>query len=243
MKLMDIVGKGKRFLARQKKIAQLEWQDFTAHSVEDVKAWEGVYDRPIVIKKKEYFFKEKSIALLKMPQDFESYKTGKPMQAFRTNYNKGKKQGFSCRLFCGLDYFEQIMEINLSKDERAGGVMRDIYTDRDKVMSFLRNDPVMFGAFSSQGKLIGYFHLLYGGGLLALNKILGHGNYLEDGVMYFMLGELIRQIPDLYQNGGVRYIMYGSWSVNSASSGVQYYKMRCGFNGYNVRYHIGIKAD
>ena len=240
---MEKQGKGKRFLIREKEIAKMEWLDFTASSMEDIRAWEDVFDKPIVIKKREYTFKKRNIALLEMPRDFESYKSGKPMQAFRTNYNRGKKNGFSCRLFHGIDYFEQIMAINLSKDERAGRTMGEMYTDREKVIAFLKKEPVMFGTFTAQGELIGYLHLLFGGGMLALNKILGHGAYLEEGVMYFMLGELIRQIPDIYENGGVRYIMYGSWNGGVASAGIQYYKARCGFCGYNVRYHIGIKSD
>ena len=92
MKLLDIIGKGKRFLAMEKEIAQMEWLDITACSIEDIKAWEVVYDKPIPVKKKPYIFKKKNIALLAMPSDLESYKTGKSMQAFRTNYNKSVKK-------------------------------------------------------------------------------------------------------------------------------------------------------
>ncbi len=238
MRIKEMIGKGRRFFTMKKDIACMEWVDFTASSMEDVKAWEGIYDKPIVIKEKEYVFRKKNMALLEMPEDFENYKKGKPMQAFRTNYNKGKKKGFTCRLFCGLDYFEQIMEINLSKDERAGHAMSGIYTDRGKVRAFLGTNPVMFGTFTSEGKLIAYLHLLNGGGILALNKIIGHGEYLADGVMYFMLGELIRQIPDIYPHKRVSYIMYGSWYGGVASAGIKYYKTLCGFCGYNIRYHV-----
>lgn len=241
MRISDLIAKGKRFLKYKREVAHMEWVDVKASTIEDVRAWEGMYGTSIPIKNKIYIFK--NIALLKMPTDFDAYKKGKPMQAFRTNYNRGKKKGFACHLFCGMDYIDQIMEINLSKDKRTGHSMSDIYTHRDQVEAFLHTEPLMFGTFTLEGKLVGYLHLLYGCGVLSLNKILGHGEYLEDGVMYFMLGELISQIPDIYACGEVRYIRYGSWYGGVASSGLQYYKTRCGFCGYNIRYHVDVKRE
>ena len=99
MTINDFIGKGKRFLAREKEIARMEWGEFTANTIEDVKAWEGVYDTSIEIKDKNYTFKKKNIALLKMPESFEEYKSGKQKQAFRTNYNSGVSRGYQFRSF------------------------------------------------------------------------------------------------------------------------------------------------
>lgn len=239
MKLTEIINKAKRGINREIEISNMEWIDFYLKTDRDIQGMEQTYDMPVKTNRGGYCIVKKNIALLAMPDDFEAYKKGKPKQAFRTNYNRAKNDGMECHIFHGIDYLDQIMEINLSKAERAGRAMGDIYTDKTKVESFYKKDPIMFGCFTKEGKLIAYLHLLYVGGQLTLNKILGHGDYLDRGVMYFILGELIRQKEEIL-DGDIQYIMYGTWNAGVASEGIHYYKKLCGFRGYRIRYHIEI---
>lgn len=229
------------YIKRKIVILQMEWIDFDADTKEDINAWEGVFNKKIETKKEPYIIKKRNVALLTLVDSFEEYKKGKDKQAFRTNYNKAVKKGYLFKKFEGFNFFDDLMEINTSSELRAGRKMSEIYTDPKLVKEFLKTSPDLYGAFTSQGKLVGYFHVLSAGKLMTINKILGHHAYLADGIMYFMLGELLKVTFQMQEE--FTHIMYGTYLYGESGAGVFYYKERCGFRGWNVRHRINVVRE
>lgn len=114
--------------------------------------------------------------------------------------------------------------------------MTEAYTNRSMVRDFLSVSPIMFGTFTSEGKLVGYIHIIITGAMMATNKILGHADYLDDGIMYFMIAELVKK--NIEEKTNVTHIMYANYLVGRKHAGYTYFKRKCGFEGYNVRVHL-----
>ena len=212
------------------------WIDFFAQNYKDIEAWEKTYDHKITIKSEPYVMVKRNIALLPLPQSMDEFKKGKKMQAFRTNYNKALKKRYSTGWFDASQYYDDIMEINCSSVSRCGRVMDEFYTDCDAVKSFIESKPQMWGCFDYNGKLVAYIEFLSGGKLVTINQILGHSQFLADGIMYYLLGNLIQFVIDSGEL--ITHFMYGSFYTGENSAGVFYYKQRMGFIAYNVRYNI-----
>lgn len=228
------LGKAQSYLSIKKEIRQMKWIDFEIGGALSKAAYEGIFDRKV--ENRDYVAVRKNIALLPIPDTFDEYMRGKTKQALRTNASKAVKKGYFCSYFNGLDYIDDIMEINLSSEIRGGRKMEEPYSNRGMVREFLSASPVMFGTFTSEGKLAGYIHVLITGTMLATNKILGHADYLDDGVMYFMVAELVKK--KIEEKSNVTHVMYASYLSGRSHAGYTYFKRKCGFEGYNVRFHL-----
>ena len=212
----------------------MEWADIDIVGASSKSNYEALFKH--TIKDKDYIDIQKNVALLELPDSFEEYLKGKKKQALRTNMNKAKKSEYYCEYFSGNEYIDDIMDINRSSEQRGGREMEKRYTDRSMVRDFLNTNPLMFGAFSKEGKLIAYIQLLRVNKMLVINKILGHADYLENGLMYFIVSELIKTIIE--GKNEASHIMYAHFLVGRSHAGYTYFKERCGFKGYNVRFHI-----
>lgn len=234
MKVVEwFVGKAKSYLSMKCAIAEMEWIDLDVNGECSKEIYEQLFH--IKIKKKDYINKQKNLALLTIPNTYEEYTRGKAKQALRTNVNKSKKEGYKCRCFSGAEYIDDIMEINRSSNERGGREMEARYTDRKQVELFLQTQPNMYGAFTSSGKLIAYIQLLQINSMLVINKILGHNDFLKNGVMYLIVAELVNEV---IEKKDITHIMYAHYLVGRSHAGYTYFKERSGFVGGNVRFHL-----
>lgn len=228
------VGKAKSYIFIKKSIAQMKWIDLQVHGEQSKAIYEQLFH--VRIQCREYINKQKNLALLMVPDTYEDYMRGKPKQALRTNVNKSKKEAYECRFFRGNDYLDDIMEINLSSKERGGQEMEARYTDRKQVEAFLQTEPNMFGTFTKEGKLIAYIQVLQVNSMLVINKILGHNDFLNNGVMYFIVANLVKEV--IGRGNNITHIMYAHYLVGRSHAGYTYFKERCGFKGTNVRFHL-----
>lgn len=228
------LGKAQSYLSIKKEIRQMKWIDFEIDGMSSKVAYEGIFDKQV--EKRNYVAVRKNIALLPIPDTFDEYVRGKTKQALRTNVSRAVKNGYFCSYFNGLDYIDDIMEINLSSEIRGGRKMEERYTSCSMVKDFLLGSPVMFGTFTSEGKLVGYIHVLITGTMMATNKILGHADHLDDGIMYFMIAELVKR--KIEEKTNVTHVMYASYLSGRSHAGYTYFKRKCGFEGCNVRFHL-----
>lgn len=227
-------GKAQSYLFMKKEIRQMKWIDFEISGISSKAAYEGIFGKPI--KNKDYVAVRKNIALLPIPDTLDEYVRGKTKQALRTNISRAAKNGYCCGYFTGIDYLDDIMEINLSSESRGGRKMEENYVSRDMVKEFLSDLPIMFGIFTSEGKLVGYIHVLITGTMMATNKIIGHEAHLDNGVMYFMITELVKE--NIEKKANVTHVMYANYLSGRSHAGYTYFKRKCGFEGYNVRFHL-----
>ncbi len=227
-------GKVQSYISIQKAIKQMEWIDLEVKGLDSKKTYEDLFKCKII--NKNYIDKQKNIALLPIPSSYNDYLRGKAKQALRTNVNRATKQGYYCNYLNGIDFLDDIMDINRSSDQRGGREMEERYINREMVEQFLSTSPQMFGVFSKEGKLVAYIQLLRVNSMLITNKILGHADFLDDGIMYYMISQLVARILDEKQD--ITHIMYARYLVGRSHAGYTYFKERCGFNGYNIRFHI-----
>lgn len=148
---------------------------------------------------------------------------------------KAEQAGFYCKPIHRLNYVPDMHDVNHSKGERQGGAMREPYnfsieqlggvphtilppeTPRDP-----RNHDYWWGVFEkapghcqadgiqTDEKLVGYILLERYGNFARYRHILGHGDYLNKGVVFFLHFQVVRWIyetmPDLH------YIIYAGWT-------------------------------
>jgi hypothetical protein len=175
------------------------------------------------------------VALVPLPDRFEQYLKGKPKEALRTNRNRCIRLGYRFGAFEPLEHLEEILTINRSMPERQGRPMGESYLDPDALRAHYAKRRNVYGVFDSVGVLKAYAAVPVVGQVAMLAKLLGHGDSLEDGVMYFCVSEVIREmICRRQKDGQVQWLLYDTFF--GASPGLRYFKERMGFRPYKVRW-------
>ncbi|WP_148294841.1 hypothetical protein [Legionella oakridgensis] len=148
---------------------------------------------------------------------------------------KAKKLGFYCKLFVRDNYIYDIWQINTSKSIRQGEMRAPYLYSLDELGGLSQTEKLFtppycnlhtdywFGIFErSEGykqggegletgeKLIGYILLERHGEFAHLRHILGHGDYLKYGIMYFLFFELVKWVYCTLP--GLFYISYAGWT-------------------------------
>ncbi len=172
---------------------------------------------------------------------------------------KARRCGYSAHIFPWKLHVPDACEINFSKPVRCGKPMRPGYTKSVKEMGGAPQEPIEFtpdpcpyhhmipwGVFKPiegyrQGKaktgekLLAYIKFKRIGDMVLYTQILGHGDYLKDGVMYFLHLEIIKWLYGLRHNparfgpwtDGIRYIVYAQFF--SGNQGLRQWKKKLCF--------------
>ncbi len=155
---------------------------------------------------------------------------------------RAEKEGFYCKPFNYKLFVPDVVAVNQSKTHRQRNEMKAHYRESveerggypDKYYDFEEpecqlHSVVMLGVFErveghKQGeiqtdeRLVGYINFLRVGNIALYSQILGHGDYLNKGVMYLLhLYAVERGISE-----GVDFLMYTAWV--SGTEGLQYWK-------------------
>ena len=125
----------------------------------------------------------------------------------------------------------EVFEINNSVAFRQGKEM-------DKSYQEFRNYPIndnnlYFGVYNG-GILVSYLWVVKSGELAILNRLLGHQDYLKDGIMYYMILSYIEY--ELSVKSKTQIVMYDTFF--GASDGLKMFKNRCGFKPYRVKWML-----
>lgn len=175
-----------------------------------------------------------SLIYLRDFKDFSDYYkciNGKNSAAYYS-----RKAGARGYKFVEIDrnsYVGDIYEINTSISERQGKQMEESY--RKKTESFKDEQNFRyFGVLDSKNKLIAYCDLAFYGGFIQISRLLGHKNYLNDGIMYFMIVEIVKMVFDKYIMAGYEYIMYDTYF--GASEGLRLFKTKLAFRPCRVKW-------
>lgn len=190
---------------------------------------------------------------------FEAYvksfgKGQRPRMAARAERN-----GFYAEPFDWNTYIADIYAINTSKSVRSGGEMSPSYRRTIEEMGGLpkvyRDPPPpqcpliwdqAWGVFRKepghrQGevvvdqRLVGYISLRRFGNFAMYSMILGHGDYLNEGVMVLLHLKIVRWLLEQRHEpvaGGLRYLFYGG--MQNGTAGLFQWKRLAGFRPYRV---------
>lgn len=180
--------------------------------------------------------KKYGVALLPLPETFDQYISGKPRQALRTNRKHALQAGYTFSAFASAEHLTTIHKINLSSPTRQGRVMESDYLDLDAVARFADEHPCLYGVFRPNGDLCAYTHVPTFGEISIFSRLLGHAEDLEQGIMYLLISEVIREKITARQQEGVPcWMMYDTFF--GASAGLRFFKERLGFQPYIVNWH------
>ncbi|MFN8486679.1 MAG: hypothetical protein U0350_03745 [Caldilineaceae bacterium] len=177
--------------------------------------------------------KKWGVALLPLPNTFEEYLTGKSKQALRTNRKHALSRGFHFERFDPKQRILEILSINSSLPSRQGKLMNASYLDISKLEMLYAEIPNMFGVFDKGDCLKAYAYTPICGEFFVFSRLLGHADNLEDGVMYLLMSEIIREMIVIKNNkSDPKWAMYDTFF--GATLGLQYFKKRLGFQPYKV---------
>ncbi len=139
---------------------------------------------------------------------------------FKTAYSRD----YSIHWFWKEHYLDDMEEINFSKEVRSGGPMTDSYKWRaENVRLGYLNE--MWGVFTRGGKLVAYIKFRSWDNFGFYSQILGHGDYLKDGIMaYLHVGLIVH----CYAHADIKCVMYGAWD-SGHGKGLQDWKRRLCF--------------
>ena len=179
--------------------------------------------------------KRHGVALAPVPDTFASYLAGGTRQALRTNRKRAIERGYTFQRIDPAARLDEILAVNRSANERQGRPMEAGYVAPDVVRASFQQAPDVFGVLDRDGVVRAYLDLRTCGELAVLGRLLGHVDVLDDGVMYLLISEGIREVVERRDATGTpTWVMYDTWYGGGA--GIRYFKQRLGFAPYRVRW-------
>ena len=182
-----------------------------------------------------FLFKNKTLGValinlsdFKSPQEYTKSVNGKNSAAYFSR--KAIKLGYHFKSIIPNQFVEQIYLINTSASQRQGVEMEISYKEKknDYPLDKYNN---YFGVFK-EDRLVAYLWLVQTGELVLVNRILGHAEHLDGGIMYLLLTSFTEHVITTIPKAKV--IMYDT--LFGASTGLKMFKNRCGFKPYKVNW-------
>ena len=234
-----MIGKFKNFIIKIKEISQLPQVgiSFIKYTKESRKKYEETYNyftKPHRLK----LFKNKTlgVALINLGefQNYDEYYksiNGKNSAAYYAR--KALKRDYEFVEIDRNNYIDDIYEVNTSSSIRQGRKMSDGYLVKTDFYSNEKNYRY-FGVLDSKKKLVAYCNIGFYGEFALVVTLLGHKQYLNDGVMYLMMVELNKLLFTEYKQQGYNFVMYDTFF--GASDGLKKFKSKLGYKAYKVKW-------
>lgn len=144
----------------------------------------------------------------------------------RKRADRAARRGYRFAEIQREQFADDIFEINTSLEQRQGRPMSSGYRERTTfsplpVYICARHRVSTYGVLKAE-RLVAYLWLYRAGDLALVSTILGHGDHLEDEVMYLLMQGAIRREID---TGG--YLVFNRH--DSGTDGLRFFKERVGF--------------
>lgn len=179
--------------------------------------------------------KRYGVAMIELPTTFEEYLSGGHKKTLRIKRNKALAKGYTANMFNPLDRLEEILEINRSAENRQGRSMDGEYLELELLRAFFEQTGDIFGVCDKDGTLRAYAHIPVCGDVFVFNRLLGHAEDQQKGVMYLLISEAIRMMIERREREGAPlWAMYDTFF--GASEGLRFFKERLGFAPYKVKW-------
>ncbi len=151
----------------------------------------------------------------------------------RKRSDKAHRLGYRFQTIDRAEHEEDLYAINTSKAERQGRPMTAGYqepqTYDDPPMVCERHHVYTYGILDKTGRLRAYLWLYRSGQLAMVSSILGHADYLQDGIMYRLF---LKMVANQTKYGGT--VFYNLW--NSGQEGLRFFKERVGLREGDVEW-------
>lgn len=174
-------------------------------------------------------------ALMQLPGSMEEYLSGKHKEYLRRMRNRAVRQGFRFGTADPLKYLDDMLAINMSVPIRQGRAMDAEYLDKASLLTYFQGRGKIYCIFDSRGTLRAYADIPIVGDVGIFNRILGHDEDLDKGVMYLLVSEIVREMITLKKSiGRPNWMEYDTFF--GGSKGIRYFKEKLGFMPYKVRW-------
>jgi hypothetical protein len=173
-------------------------------------------------------------SVLPMPESVEAWR--EEHRTARKRANRAERLGYHFAEIARERYSEDIFAINTSLEERQGRPMTRGYREAQNFMPLptyycARHAIRTYGILDDRGTLVAYLWLYRAGDLALVSSILGHGEHLDNDVMYLLFqGAVGAESP------------YGGFFVynrhDSGTEGLRYFKSKLGFDPTEVEWAL-----
>lgn len=172
-------------------------------------------------------------ALRDLDVPFESLFSGARFQTLRRKVRRADSMEYKVELIDPIPYSDRITQVNTSTMVRQGRSIGPDYLDPGEGQVYLRNPGRWYGVFDSRHILRAYCHVAILGDCCIYSRILGHADYLKDGIMYLMVRHTVEDMHRFKQvHGYPRWVMYDMFL--GGKKGLRDFKRRAGFSPERV---------
>jgi hypothetical protein len=173
------------------------------------------------------------VALIKL-NEFKNYEqyvatvSGKNSAAYYSRRCEGK--GYQFKAIDPDTYALEIDGIHKSANERQGKQLSATYLK--PILKYPKNQQNCYYGIFIDNKLVAYLWTVQSGELMTLNRLMGHNDYLKDGIMYLLVLKAIEVM--MLSASMPSYVMYDT--MLGASEGLLLFKKRLGFQPNKVNW-------
>lgn len=174
-------------------------------------------------------------AMINLQESYADYRQSKLRALAKRKLKSAKQRKYSYAKIDAISAIDQVMEINESRPERGGRPMPPLYFNRSAFEIIVRDIGNAHVVKCPAGKVVAYALVPNIGDLWTLDYVLGHGDHLNSGIMYLLMGHVIEEKFELARTAGnPKWIMYDTWL--GANAGLRQFKAVLGFSPYWVRW-------
>ncbi len=155
------------------------------------------------------------------------------LAAFRTARKRARRAarlGYTVDVFDPEDRSLELHAIHASLPERQGRPIDPDYLDPNAVER--RGPGIDYLGVFRDGILVGYSRVEYAGEIAGLGRIMGHGDHLENGIMFLLTAGIVGHVTSTRPQA--RYLVYDTFF--GAPPGLRWFKTHLGFRPYYVRW-------
>lgn len=143
---------------------------------------------------------------------------------------KAQKRGYSFQQINRNDFIDQIYEINTSAEIRQGIPMLREFTNKVEHFPDERHYRY-YGVLDKEGILRSYCWSVVSGQVMIVDTLLGHKKFLNDGIMYLLLTNIVKESMKIRNVTHLMYDMYFG-----GQKGLKMFKTKLGFQPYHVKW-------
>ncbi len=178
--------------------------------------------------------KKWGVALAEVPERTEDYKR-QTSRLMRRRVKHATEAGLTFSRIDAMERIDEMLAVNRSADERQGRPIHPDYLDEPTVRRYIEQSGDVYGVSDASGTLRAYLFLRVCGEVAFIERLLGHADALEQGVMYLLImGTIEDLIEHRRTTGGPRWFMYDMFS--GASPGMRDFKHVIGCRPYRVEW-------
>jgi hypothetical protein len=148
----------------------------------------------------------------------------------RRRVRRAARLGYRASLFDPNERRGELLRIHASIPERQGRPIDAAYLDKSPTYELAPHREHL--GIMRDDIIVAYSELEYAGEIVGTSRIMGHGDYLADGIMFFLVSSIVEHVKTVRPR--TRYIYYDTFF--GAGEGLRAFKRNTGFQPYYVRW-------